>query len=58
MANANSASRGPCLPRLMRPLLSKQSVSAAQIIGSTGISAVHSATRAHIRAHIRAHGGR
>ena len=51
MANANSASRGPCLPRLMRLLLSKQSVSAAQIIGSTGISAVHSAARAHIRAH-------
>ena len=41
----------PCVIRTHDLLLSKQSVSAAQIIVSTGISAVHSAGRAHIRAH-------
>ena len=40
MANANSASRGPCLPRLMRPLLSLQQLNqaAVQLRSEEGIS--------------------
>lgn len=50
MADTISASRGPCPLRLRRELLTQQSVSAAQITGSTGISTGHLAGRAHIRA--------